>query len=336
MRILLSSYVFPPSVGGIEEVSDLVAGGLAVLGHEVRVLTMTAAAGAETRPFEILRRPDPWRMLRSSAWCDVHLQMHVSLRVAWPALVMPRPRVVSILGNPPGVGHRDPHAALKRTLLWRARLVTCSAWVARGLDRPATVIHNPYRSDVFRTLPDRDKAYDLAFLGRLVTDKGVHLLLDALAVLRGRGLAPRVLIIGGGPEEAALRGQCERLQLSAQVEFAGRLATEEVVRRLNRARIMVMPSTEAEAFGVAAVEGIACGCVLVGSDFGGLPEAIGPCGVTFPNGDVASLADRLAALLQDPQRIAALRRPADEHLARHQPIVVARAYEAVLTQALGG
>jgi glycogen(starch) synthase len=79
--------------------------------------------------------------------------------------------------------------------------------------------------------------------------------------------------------------------------------------------------------------GIACGCVVVGSEGGGLPEAIGSCGRTFPNGDSQALADLLAELLTTDEALMSLRAGADEHLARHRPAEVAKAYLKVFEDA---
>jgi glycogen(starch) synthase len=334
MKILLSSYAFPPSVGGLEEVSEMVAHGLAAAGHDVRVLTMTPAGAApETHPFEILRRPRPGELFNSVRWCDAYLQMNVSLRLAWPLLFVHRPWVVALHGGLNGAGVRE---VVKRLTLRRAHVVAVSGAIAEGAGENVAVLPNPYRESVFRNLNPGPRPYELVFLGRLVSDKGAHRLIEALALLRAGGLAPRLLIIGSGPEETALREQCERLQLNDQVEFAGLLRGHELARRLNECRIMVVPSIWEEPFGIVALEGIACGCVVVGSEAGGLPEAIGPCGCTFPKGDVAALASRLSELLRDPAKIAALRARAPEHLARHRPDRVSDAYLAVLQKARVG
>ena len=97
---------------------------------------------------------------------------------------------------------------------------------------------------------------------------------------------------------------------------------------------MVVPSLWDEPFGIVALEGIACGCVVVGSSGGGLKDAIGECGVTFPNGDVAALTEALANLLTNPEQLDSYRQKAQSHLARHQPTEVAKAYLKVFEEAV--
>jgi glycosyltransferase involved in cell wall biosynthesis len=332
MRILISTYAFAPSVGGLEEVTELLAREFAARGHEVRVVTMTEASGRDEFPFEVLRRPSPRRLLRAVRWCDVYLQQNVGLRLGWPLLLVPRPWVVALHGP---LGERGGWEGLKRRIkalvirLARRRLAV-SAAVAREVGGDVEVIANPYRDTRFRRLKSGERSTDLVFLGRLVSDKGAALLLEAMALLRGRGLRPTLLIVGGGPEESALRARRAELELGGQVRFAGVVREEMLVELLNGCRIMVVPSLWEEPFGIVALEGIACGCVVAAARAGGLPEAIGPCGVTFPKGDAAALADSLAGLLGDPSAIARLQAAAPEHLRRHRPSAAADAYLRVL------
>ena len=83
-----------------------------------------------------------------------------------------------------------------------------------------------------------------------------------------------------------------------------------------------------------ALEGIACGCVVVGSERGGLKEAIGRCGATFRNGDAADLARVLGELLRRPEADAEYLRHAEEHLAKHRSEEITAAYLAVLSQVM--
>ena len=140
--------------------------------------------------------------------------------------------------------------------------------------------------------------------------------------------------MGDGPELENLQRQAASLGITDQVTFAGTLTEEPLVRTLNRHRIMVVPSRLAEPFGVVALEGIACGCALIGSARGGLPDAIGPCGLFFPNHDASALASRLRLLLDDEALCERLRAEAPAHLARHSAESIATRYLEVFDRAL--
>jgi glycosyltransferase involved in cell wall biosynthesis len=338
MRVLLYSPAFPPSVGGIETSQAMLADGLARLGQEVTVVTRTPAAGADALPYRVLRRPKAAALLREARACDVFYQANVSLRGLWPLLLVRRPWAVSHHSWYCRTGGRVAwQDRLKRRLLrFAAASIAVSHAVAADLDTPSLVIPNAYREQIFHRMQGVERTRDLAFLGRLVSDKGADLLIAALGRLAEQGLRPSLTLMGDGPELAGLRRQAEALGVAAQVDFTGMLSGPAAARQLNRHRILVVPSRYEEPFGIVALEGIACGCVIVGSCGGGLPEAIGPCGVTFPNGDVERLAAALADLLRHPERLTALAAGAAEHLEAHGSERVARRYLAALEAAAAG
>lgn len=332
MRILFSSHVYAPSVGGIETVSRLLASEFVRQGHEVALVTQTpSATAARAEDFAIHRRPSAARLLELTRWCEVCFHNNISLPKAWPLMLVRRPWVVA---NHVWIPESGLAARMKRYALRYATGISISHAVAVHLSTPSTVIPNPYDDSMFRVMPEVERDRDLVFLGRLVSDKGAEVLLAAVAALSARGLTPTVTIVGSGPEEAALRAQAHASRLGAWVDFAGVQRGTDLVRLLNRHRILVVPSRWQEPFGVVALEGIASGCVAVGSNVGGLPDAIGSCGETFENGNAAALASVLERLLRDPARCAELRSGAERHLRRHSRESVAAAYLQVFAQVL--
>ena len=340
LRILIYSPAFLPSVGGLEIGQAVLADRFMHLGHEVTVVTRTAADPGDPSPpgfaFRVVRRPRPLQLLAAVRWCDVFFQANVSLRGLWPLLLVPRPWAVS---------HHSWYCRTDGRIAWQDRLkrrllrhaaasISVSHAIAADLGTPSTVIHNCYRDDLFRLLPAVERSRDLLFVGRLVSDKGVDLLVAALGRLAAAGLRPGLTVVGDGPELPELWSQAYRLGVAEQIDFTGMRTGDDLVRLLNRHRILVVPSRYDEPFGVVALEGIACGCAVVGSSGGGLPEAIGPCGRTFRNGSVEELADVLAELLRSPASLEALRAGAAAHLAKHRSEPVARRYLEALAAGL--
>jgi len=140
-------------------------------------------------------------------------------------------------------------------------------------------------------------------------------------------------VAGSGPEERTIRDKVKQLGLAQLVTFAGRITDEKLNELLNAHRIMIVPTREGEGFGVVALEGIACGCVVVGSSCGGLPEAIGPCGKIFLNGDPSALAEVLRDLLEHPEAWDKFFVGAKAHLDAHRPSVVAEKYVEIFKKA---
>jgi glycosyltransferase involved in cell wall biosynthesis len=328
LKILLSTHGFDPHIGGLEAVACMLAREFVRVGHEVVVVTHTPA-GQEVAafPFRVVRRPSLSALLRLFRWADVVFHNHVSLRMAWPLCFIRRPWVVVHHGwVPRGFGVTGLKGSVKHLILHRATGIAVSKAVAEDFKTPAQVIHNPYDAETFRLLLGIARDRDLIFVGRFVSDKGLPVLLDALDALGRRGLRPSLTVVGYGPEEAVWRRRTWELGLAAQVHFAGVKVGAALGEALNAHRVLVVPSLWNEPFGIVALEGMACGCVVVGSQGGGLGEAIGPGGLTFPNGDVAVLADRLEQVLTDADLVTRFRAALPEYLARHRPSEVAAGY----------
>jgi glycogen(starch) synthase len=352
VRILIYSPAFYPSIGGLETLVEILAEEFARQGHEVKLVSQTpypqasdqqasgqeaSSQGAKQFAFEVIRRPGPVRLLGLTGWCEIFFQAHMSLKGAWPLLLKPRAWVVA---------HNAWYTRDDGRLAWQDRLkhfaarfatgISVSTAVAAHVRSPSKVIPNTYREEIFKEMPQVARAKELVFLGRLVSAKGADLLLSALGRLKEKGLAPRLTVIGSGPEEPALRHQAEDLEIADRIDFAGVKVETELAQVLNAHKILVVPSRWQEPFGIVALEGIACGCVVVGSEGGGLKDAIGPCGITFPNGDVEALAGRLAELLTQPDTVRGFRARAEAHLSRHKKSDVAASYLQVFKSALSG
>jgi glycogen synthase len=337
MKILISSHLFAPSVGGIELVGAMLAEEFTRAGHQVRVITQTLAKNEEPAPYEVYRgvsKPILFGLLR---WCDVFLQNNISLDTLWPALLLGTPTLIvyqTWIARPDGKrGWRERLKLLATKLVDRNAAI--SRAVADTVPARCGILANPYCDEVFKAIPGAIRDRDMIFVGRLVSDKGVDILLSALGRLAEAGKRPSTTIIGSGPEEALLKDQCARLGLGSSVEFVGTRTGHELCALLNRHRVMIVPSLSNEPFGIVALEGIASGCVLIGSQGGGLPDAMGRCGVTFPNGDVSALAERIDRLLADEALRARLREPAADHLAKHRQAAVAGVYLRELSALCG-
>lgn len=333
MNILIYSPLFYPSIGGTETVTEILAVGFVEAGHQVKVISQTPASETEEKSFSfaIIRQPKPPEFLRLMQWCDVFFQGSVSLKGLWPLLLIRRPLVVThhTWYRRPEGGLKLPDR-LKRWVTYRSTNIAISDAIASNIPGTATVIPNPYWRDRFYIMPEVRRDRDLVFLGRLVSDKGADILISALANLKEKGLQPQLTIIGNGPEEDNLKAQIKNYNLESQIEFKGVQTGEKLTATLNQHRILVVPSRWQEPFGLVALEGIACGCVVVGSSGGGLKTAIGDCGVTFPNNDVQTLTEILFNLLTNPQQLKQYQDAAQNHLNKHKPETVVKSYLEII------
>ena len=139
----------------------------------------------------------------------------------------------------------------------------------------------------------------IAFQGRLVSTKGASLLLEAAKILRSQRHSFKMLIVGDGPERAALQKRVEETRLADQVQLLGSLPPAELEAVLSGADVVVVPSLGGEVFGLVVAENMLRGIPVVASDLGALAEVVGDTGLTFRTGSAAELAQQLAKLLMD-------------------------------------
>lgn len=336
MKILISSHSFYPNVGGIEAVSSILAHEFVTQGHEVKIITQTLATDLASFPFEVIRQPKKYQLFKLLSWCDVFFHNNIGLQTLWPLFLIHKPWVVAhhtwIARTDGSLGWQD---YLKYFLLRFATSISISQVIADRLSTPSIIIGNPYNDDLFYQMPEISREKALVFLGRLVSDKGVGLLITALGQLKKNyDLTPALTIIGTGPEEKLLHELAKDLDVFNQVNFIGTKTGTDLAQLLNAHQVMVVPSLWLEPFGIVALEGIACGCVVVGSDGGGLKEAIGACGITFPNGDIQALTQTLAELLLNSNHLAIYKAKANSHLSQYKKTAVAKAYLRVFEDAI--
>ena len=337
MNILFTSNRFHPDIGGIESISSQLASYFADAGHSVRLITQSVGNFTDNQQnysFLILRQPSILDLVCCYRWADVVFQNNIEVRQLWPALFFRKPLVIGLQTWLRSVeGQRSLLNRLKQMALRSAsEVVACSEAIRADSTGRAVVIGNPYQSKLFRCLPDESRRPAIVFLGRLVSDKGVDLLLRAYAEL-DRPDWP-LTIIGTGPEGALLKRLAEELGISSRVLFLGPLQGEALVRVLNQHELMVVPSQWREPFGVVVLEGLACGCVVLASDGGGLPDAVGCAGLLFRRGDQVDLATKLHELIENEELRARLRSVAVGHLSYFQEAVVCRQYLELLESAV--
>jgi glycosyltransferase involved in cell wall biosynthesis len=146
----------------------------------------------------------------------------------------------------------------------------------------------------------------LGYFGRLVPEKGVDDLLDALALLARRGRYVRLLVVGGGAHEAALRRRTAALGLADRVAFVPAVSHDQVAAYYRGLDAIVVPSRTTpswkEQLGRVLLEAMACGVPVAGSDSGEIPHVIAQTqgGVVFPEQRPDQLAACLETLLDDP------------------------------------
>jgi PEP-CTERM/exosortase A-associated glycosyltransferase len=153
----------------------------------------------------------------------------------------------------------------------------------------------------------------LGFIGSFYAYEGLDILLDAVPAMLAKRPDIRLLLVGGGPQDAALREQAQRLGIADKVLFTGRVPHSEVQRYYNLVDVLCYPRHKMRLTDLVTplkpLEAMAQGRLMVASDVGGHKELIddGRTGMLFAAGDPQALADKVLALLAAPESWAALR-----------------------------
>jgi glycosyltransferase involved in cell wall biosynthesis len=339
LKILFLTHFFFPDLGGIEVNSEILASEFHNAGHDVHLLTWTKNTGEKRFPFTVIRNPKVTDLLKQHKWADVIFENNPCMRLAWPAILLNKKRVIALrtwISRSSGkISWQDK---LKFLWLRNANNVIAVSQEVRKLTWPeATVIGNPYRHHLFRIMPGVDRILPFVFLGRLVSDKGADLAIRAFHNVYSHGSKGQNLsltIIGEGPERTNLELLAKTLGINKIVNFTGALRGDALVKTLNQHQYLLVPSKWKEPFGNVALEGLACGCLPIVADGGGLPDAVGKAGLVFQRGDVDDLTLCINNLLGDSELEETLRIAAKSHLQSHEPTAVANRYLQVIKSAI--
>lgn len=335
LRVALATPLFHPHVGGVESHVGAIASGLAARGHDVTVLTTllpgTAPEEAQNG-FRILRLRQAARLFSTpitpslsgeverGGFDLVHAHSPPPLTAYYAALGARRASAPVVLTYhcdleiPRWYGRAVVRAYERtlgaRTIAMAARVVATTrtyAQTSRALwQHDVDVLPNPVDTSRFRPDVDGARVRERLRIGsrklvllvaRLTHHKGVEQFLHSARFTPDDALH---VIVGGGPEEARIRGLAA--PVGDKVRFAGRVAHADLPEYYAACDVAVMCSvSRLEAFGIAALEAMASGKPVVASDLPGVREVVrsGETGLLAKPVDARDLAAKITKLLED-------------------------------------
>lgn len=178
----------------------------------------------------------------------------------------------------------------------------------KGYEGPVTVIPQ-FGVDpaIFHPRPPgmtENPIFTIGYAGRLVPEKGVHVLLRACAEAGLTGW--QLLLRGDGPARGELEALAQELGIAEQVQFLGKMPSTEMAAFYRSLDLFVLPSLTrpnwAEQFARVLIEAMACGVPILGSSSGEIPDVLGEGGLVFPEGDPSALGRLLGELGRDHTR----------------------------------
>lgn len=143
-------------------------------------------------------------------------------------------------------------------------------------------------------------ALTIGYVGRMVSEKGVDLLLQAVAKLDGPW---NLKLLGSGPDRARLEKMAQWLGVAGRVTFDEQMPSTHIPNYLSSLDVLVLPSLSRpnwkEQFGRVLIEAMACEVITVGAKSGAIPEVMGEAGLLFEEGNTEELQNQLQRLLDD-------------------------------------
>ncbi|WP_235276581.1 glycosyltransferase family 4 protein [Methylacidiphilum kamchatkense] len=299
--------------------------------HSITLLTSVDCDEKNPFPYQVIRKIDPFTVFYATAHADVILHNHLSIKLCWASALLNKPYGV-IIQN--WLSFKGIKGLLYKWILKKAKIVIgVSKAITDHLPYGGIVIPNAYDHRIFCLPLAEDRPKDLLFVGRMELDKGAQNLLKAIILLKQENINLTATFVGYGPDENNLKILQKEYHLENEVSILGPKNAQEVASLMQKHKILVVPSRK-EPFGIVALEGIACGCVVIGTEEGGLKEAIGPCGLTYPNGDINQLTYKIKELLGNPKKMYTLKSNAKEHLKKYTSEAIGKLYNDLLSTIL--
>ncbi len=158
--------------------------------------------------------------------------------------------------------------------------------VLSSIQEKLEIIPNAVDTSVFTPSKDGRKENEVLYVGRLVEYKGLAHLIRAMKAVQAEEEAV-LTVVGDGEDRAVFEEMCKKLGVNAR--FTGKLRRKEVVERMRRAKVLVLPSfSRLEAFGIVLLEAMACCTPVIGANVPGVGEIASKAGFVFENDEELS------------------------------------------------
>ncbi len=295
MHIVIASYTFLPSIGGVATTVSILADGFVEAGHQVTVVTTDEKPADYTDDFsyEVVRDFSRAELFELYKKADILIMSNLSMRLIYPLFFINRSFALS---------HHSERAwnlsgglfsadTLRRHIIKRATHFMTSDYCGRQSGLPYKVTYpfaNPrfIKPEIIKPATERK---GILLVGRLEPEKGINWLLDRWEKTYEIVQEP-LIIVGDGSLKEDVQNRAKSLP---NVIYRGRLSLEDTAKEMGQAAYAIVPSLWAEPFGAVATEALAAGAVTIHTDRGGLPETTGKLGFHYDPDDDASFYSAL-------------------------------------------
>jgi len=325
-RVVVSSYTFLPDIGGVATNKYTLCRALVEEGYDVSVVTNTPGP-TQGEGYRIYRNPNPLKLFWLYWKADIVYLSNLSLKLGWP---------VALLNRKYGLCHHSLSAFEGRSNGLKGKLKNwlSDIIIRKSVHFPNSLFTLAVGQEILAgkhcavaypislktqaeltTRAEYQQRKDVFFAGRLVEEKGAGFLIDHWPEIQEHLGVKTLHIAGEGPAMKELKARVKERKLTG-VDFLGKQTLDQVIEGMKRAAYVMTPSVWAEPFGNVGVEGVTSGAVVISSDRGGLPEAVGDLGVLFSFEDKGSFVKALDKAKKLRDKILASDRAFDEHRER--------------------
>ena len=300
-KIILSTYTFQPDIGGVASNTLSIAEAFIAQGFDVTVVTLTNEHWDGNDKINIIRNPSPLQLVKLYWHADWVLFSNLSAKLCWPATFMNKVFALhhhssSAFSRPAakGIGsyikrYIEDKVIAKSIHFVNSEFTKKDAGVF--FDNLPTYITYPILKNT--TVPEHivdqyTERKNAVFVGRIEIEKGVSYLLDNIETIKEILDIDKLTFVGSG----ALLTSLQEKNISG-ANFIGAVDLTQVHSLMEKSEYVFVPSIWQEPFGMVAVEGLSSGAVVISSDRGGLPEAVGDVGELFDLSSLTSFKDAL-------------------------------------------
>jgi glycosyltransferase involved in cell wall biosynthesis len=230
--------------------------------------------------------------------------------------------------------------AVARRVIGRASAVTAvSSFLAREVARLTDVVSDaitvqPMPADLVRLVRRSTGGGGVVTVGRLVPQKRIDMVLEAVARLHRGGRPTPLTVIGDGPLRGALQDHANRLGIAAMTEFVGQVEPERLSQAIGNADVFAF-AARGEGLGLAAAEAFILGVPVAAADDGsGVRDVVPPSGAgrLVPENDPEALAAAMVQLMDDPEARQLAATTGEALRAQFDPANVAGRFEALYSR----
>ncbi|MCG6201914.1 glycosyltransferase family 4 protein [Psychromonas antarctica] len=300
-KIILSTYTFLPDIGGVATNTLTIAEAFIAKGYDVTVVTLTTECCEYDNRMKIVRAPNFLQLVKLYLSADWILFSNLSTKLCWPAVLINKKFALhhhssSAFNNstPSGVIQIIKRLIENKVSAKSIHFVNSEFTKKDGgafFDNLKTYLTYPIVQNTKVTTDIVDiyaSKKNALFVGRIETEKGVSFLLENFEFIKKYLNIDSLSFAGDGSLLKSLKEKNIK-----GIEFVGAVDLTTVHQMMRKSAYVLIPSIWNEPFGMVAVEGLASGSVVISSDKGGLPEAVGNHAALFDFDSTESFIDAL-------------------------------------------